>query len=101
SLLAALLIILYTENNVFASSPQQKTISQKGLICLAQEEEPMNKDNALVRLNNTANTESVGYVRRFVKKLLNNDQFDALVIFAYNYPVGVKCVADYINTKGF
>ncbi|CAG8645208.1 13467_t:CDS:2, partial [Gigaspora margarita] len=123
-------------NNVFADGSQQKIISQKGLICLAQEEgfcskcyqdiychwtigygfyigdgnnrklqckksEPMNKDNALVRLNNTANTESVGYVRRFVKKPLNNDQFDALVIFAYNYLVGVKCVADYINTKGF
>ncbi|CAG8631858.1 37519_t:CDS:2, partial [Gigaspora margarita] len=117
-----------------AGGSQQRTITQKGLSCLAQAEgfcskcyqdsecnwtigygskigkankgkseckkmEPINKDTALAKAKNFANTDSVGYVR--VKKPLNNDQFDALLILAYNYPRGAEKISDYINTNGF
>ncbi|CAG8560482.1 3476_t:CDS:2, partial [Racocetra fulgida] len=43
-----------------------------------------------------------GYVKKYVKKSLNSDQFDALVSFAYNTGEGaIKSVANIINSKRF
>ncbi|RIB20343.1 Glycoside Hydrolase Family 24 protein [Gigaspora rosea] len=63
--------------------------------------EPMSSDDALNKFRSKLQTYEQ-HVRYYVKKSLNNDQFDALVSFAYNVgEEGIKNLANVINTNGF
>ncbi|KAF0555256.1 lysozyme [Gigaspora margarita] len=63
--------------------------------------EPMSSEDAMNKFKSKLNKYEQ-YVRQYVKKSLNNDQFDALVSFAYNVGEGgIKNLANVINTNGF
>ncbi|KAF0555254.1 lysozyme [Gigaspora margarita] len=63
--------------------------------------EPMSSEDAMNKFKSKLNKYEQ-YVRQYVKKSLNNDQFDALVSFAYNVGEGgIKNLANTINTNGF
>lgn len=63
--------------------------------------EPMNFDSCWKEFQKKL-VEYEGYVNKYVKKPLNDDQFDALVSFAYNTgPRGIKSLAETINTADF